>query len=89
VKDGVEVGVWLLERDGSGALRVPGRWASWTWPAAWFEGPRRRIGDVVAPAMAVEGLLEMKERFAAQPHGAPLREKDVQDIARLLGMITE
>jgi len=87
LKDGVEVGAWYLERDTSGAAHVPGRWASWRWPAAWFEAPRRRIGDVEAPVLALDGLLEMKQRFAEQPHGAPLREKDIDDIERLRRMM--
>jgi hypothetical protein len=89
LKDGVEAGMWFLERrdDGSGA--VPGRWADWPFPAGSFDGAPRRIGDVEAPVTSIEGLLDMKENFASHPHGAPPRDKDFSDIAFLRKMLEE
>ncbi len=83
LKDGQELGVWYLVRDETGAVSTPGRWADWPFPAGAFDEPRVRLGDMEAPAMSAEGLLEMKLGFAAQPHGAPLREKDQADVVRL------
>jgi hypothetical protein len=39
--------------------------------------------------MSAAGLLDMKQGFAAHPHGAPLREKDRGDIELLRRLIAE
>ncbi len=87
LKGGQEVGAWYLVCDEAGAIATPGRWADWPWPAGSFDEPRMHIGDIEAPAMSAEGLLEMKMRFAQHPYGASLREKDRADIARLQAII--
>jgi hypothetical protein len=87
LKDGVEAGMWFLERRSDGTDAVPGRWADWPFVAGSFDGAPGRIGDIEAPVMSIEGLLDMKGNFAAHPHGAPLREKDASDIALLLEML--
>jgi hypothetical protein len=89
LRHGVEAGMWFLERRSDAANAVPGRWANWRFPVGWFDGPPGRIGDVEAPVTSIEGLLDMKETFAAHPHGAPLREKDHSDIAFLRNMLEE
>jgi hypothetical protein len=83
LKDGQEVGLWFLERDSDGRVRTPGRWADWPWVDGAFDGPRATLHVLEAPLMSVDGLLDMKERFATHPHGAPLREKDRADIELL------
>ncbi len=87
LKDGQEVSATYLARHADGDLRVPGRWSEWVFPAGAFDEPRVRLGDLDVAAMSVEGLLAMKVGFADQPHGAPLREKDRADIARLRALI--
>jgi len=87
LKGGQEIGLWFIVTDGDGRTFTPGRWAEWPWPAGSFDGPHARLGELEAPVMSLEGLLEMKLGFAAQPHGAPLREKDIADIALLRAMI--
>jgi hypothetical protein len=87
LKDGVEIGAWYLVRDAGGAVHTPGRWADWNWATGAFGGPRLAVTwagrHVEARVMSMPGLLDMKERFPSHPHGAPLREKDVADIALL------
>ena len=80
LKDGVELGMWYLQRRPDGSTTVPGRWSDWPFPAHSFDGGPGKISNVVAPVMSLDGLLDMKERFAVHPHGAPLRPKDESDI---------
>ena len=87
LKDAQEVGVWYLIRDADDQICTPGRWADWPWAPGSFDAPRAQLGDIEAPVMSVEGLLAMKLEFADQAHGAPLREKDLTDIARLRAII--
>jgi hypothetical protein len=87
LKNGQEVGVWYLVSGEDGFVHTPGRWQDWPWPHGSFDEARMRIGDVEVPVMSVEGLLYMKVGFAQHPHGAPLREKDRADIARLQAFI--
>jgi hypothetical protein len=87
LKDGQEIGTWYLQRDADRRVHVSGRFADWRWPEEWFDGPRGSIGELDAPVMSVEGLLEMKTGFASHPHGAPRRPKDDEDIARLRAML--
>jgi hypothetical protein len=89
LKDGVEAGMWFLVRRINGTDAVPGRWADWPFPPESFDGSPGRIGDVEAPVTSIEGLLDMKENFAAHPHGAPPRDKDLSDIAFLRKMLEE
>ena len=42
LKDGVEAGMWFLERRADGTDAVPGRWANWPFVAGSFDGPPRR-----------------------------------------------
>ncbi len=87
LKDGQEIGGWYIERDADGAIHTPGRWADWSWSAGSFDEPRMYIGDIDAPAMSADGLLDMKLGFSTHPHGAPLRAKDRADIAALRAII--
>lgn len=89
LKDGQEVDLTFLVRHADDSVTLRGRWSGWCWPAAWFEGARRQLQEMTLPVMALEGLLELKTNFANQPHGAPLRAKDVEDIERLRAMIAE
>lgn len=87
LKDGLEVGATYLVRDEDGSVRTPGRWSDWPWRPGAFDGPPVRIDDLEVPTMSAEGMLDMKMNFHKHPHGAPLREKDVADIARLEALI--
>jgi hypothetical protein len=83
LKDGQELGLWYLTDREDGAIVTPGRWSDWPWPAGSFDGPAGTIGDIEAPVVTLDCLLETKMKFAEHPHGAPLRDKDIADIALL------
>ncbi len=88
LKEGQEIGLWFVVTDDAGRMATPGRWADWPWPEGSFDAPRQRIGDLEAPVMSLEGLLDMKAGFAQHPHGAPPREKDLADIEQLKSLIS-
>ena len=74
-------------RRADGTVSVRGRWSDWRFPANAFACPPGRIGDLIVPAMSVEGMLAMKEQFATLRNGRPLREKDEADIAVMRGLL--
>lgn len=80
LRDGLEVGVWYLERQGN-ERRLRGRWTGWALPPGSFSAGMARLDDVEAPVVSLECLREMKAGFAAQEHGAALRPKDIADLA--------
>ena len=86
LKAGQEIGVWFIERKDDDAIVTPGRWADWPWVAGAFDEAPLTLEGVTARAMSIEGLLDIKTRFADHPHGAPLREKDIADIKLLQAM---
>jgi hypothetical protein len=83
LKAGQEIGIWFIERNERGEITTPGRWADWPWFAGAFDDPPLEREGIVARAMSVDGLLDIKTRFAEHPHGAPLRQKDIDDIKLL------
>lgn len=83
LKHGQVLGVFFLDRAGDGRVHITGRWRDWRWPSGSFDGSRRRIADIEAPAMSVAGLIEMKANFEEQPNGAPRRAKDIADLVFL------
>ena len=87
LKDGQELGQWYLTRRDDGEIVTPGRWADWPWPHGSFDGPPGRVGDVEAPVVTIECLIETKTKFADHPHGAPLRDKDVADLEFLRSLL--
>jgi hypothetical protein len=82
-KDGQEVGLWYLVRNERGQIVTPGRWADWPWHPNSFDARAASLGQLGLHAASLECLLDMKTNFAKHPHGAPLREKDIGDIALL------
>jgi hypothetical protein len=87
LKDGQEVGSWFLLHDAEGRIVTPGRWADWPWYPGAFDGPPLTLDGVTAGVVTLEALLDTKANFAKHPHGAPLREKDVADIALLRALL--
>jgi hypothetical protein len=86
LKDGQEIGAWFIERTEDGTIRTPGRWSDWPWIAGAFDEPPLTLAGITARAVSIDGLLDMKTRYADHPHGAPLRAKDIADIALLRAM---
>jgi hypothetical protein len=89
MKDGVKSSSAYLYPRGDGTLGVEGPQSDWRFPANSFDEPPGRIGDLVLPAMSIEGMLAMKEQFPTLRNGRPLRDKDDADIAILRGLLRD
>jgi hypothetical protein len=89
MKAGIKSSSAYLYRKSDGRLGVKGPHSDWRFPANSFEDPPGRIGDLVLPAMSIEGMLAMKEQFPTLRNGRPLREKDVADIATMRGLLRD
>jgi hypothetical protein len=73
----------------AGQIVIAGKWSDWAWADAAFDAPMATLHGVTCPIVSAQSILATKEGYAAQPHGGPLRDKDIADIARLrkhLGM---
>ena len=57
--------------------------AGWALPDDSFPGSAAALVGVTATPVSLACLIEMKRGFAAQPHGAPMRPRDADDL-RLL-----
>jgi hypothetical protein len=88
LRDGVEVGCWYVEPNADGKLATPGRWADWPYAEGAFDDLARTLRGVTARVLSAQALLDMKLNFRHHAHGAPPREKDVGDIARLREIIS-
>jgi hypothetical protein len=87
MKDGVKSSSAYLYRKNDGTLGVEGPQSDWRFPVNSFEEPPGRIGELVLPAMSIEGMLAMKEQFPTLRNGRPLRDKDRVDIEIMRGLL--
>ena len=76
-----------FDRNDDGSFGVLGRWSDWVFPPGSFGMSRGRLAGLEVPTMSPEGMLAMKEQYANLRNGAPLRDKDVGDIAALRALL--
>ena len=86
-RDGVIFSSAFFDRNDDGSFGVQGRWSDWVFPPGSFGESVGELEELVVPTMSVEGMLAMKEQYANLRNGAPLRDKDVHDIAALKKLI--
>ena len=79
----------FFDRNDDGSFGVQGRWSDWVFPPGSFGESVGQLEGVVVPTMSVEGMLAMKEQYASLRNGAPLRDKDIHDIAALKTLLDE
>lgn len=89
VRHGQKLEIWLLRRDESGRAIVGGRWADWPFPIDSFGSQIGRLQGMALPVMSAEGQLDAKEGWPRHRFGAPLRDKDAQDIALLRQLLSD
>jgi hypothetical protein len=88
--DDVAFSTAYFDRRADGTFDQPrGRWSDWAFPADSFSADAGSLDGVPVPAMSVAGMLAMKEQFPALRHGRPWRDKDIEDIAVLRGLLTD
>ena len=87
VRCGVDFSSAFFDRNQDGSFGVKGRWSDWVFPPSSFGEAVGRIGGLVVPTMSIEGMLAMKEQYAALRNGKPLRSKDRSDIEVLRSLI--
>jgi lincosamide nucleotidyltransferase A/C/D/E len=61
-------------------FRLQGRWSDWVFPAGSFDASPGRLGELIVPAMSIDGMLAMKEQYPTLRNGGLLREKDFRDL---------
>lgn len=86
-RDGVIFSSAFFDRNDDGSFGVQGRWSDWVFPPGSFGESSRELEGLALPTMSVEGMLAMKEQYANLRNGAPLRDKDIRDIAALTQII--
>ena len=86
-RDGILFSSAFFDRNENGTFGVLGRWSDWVFPRGSFGASRGHIDGLEVPTMSVEGMLAMKEQYPTLRNGAPLRDKDVRDIAALRALI--
>jgi hypothetical protein len=77
----------FLTHNAHGQVVVAGRWSDWWWTEGALDAPPSTLAGITCPVISAEGLLAVKQGYAAHPAGAPLREKDITDIQQLLKLI--
>ena len=86
-RDGVLVSSAFFDRNADGTFGVLGRWSDWVFPRGSFGASRGVLAGLDVPTMSIEGMLAMKVQYPTLRNGAPLRAKDVRDIASLEALI--
>jgi hypothetical protein len=85
---GVErLSLTIVERNPSGELVTPGRWADWPYGSGALEESPVVFAGIECRTLSVREQLASELHFAAQKHGAPLRPKDVLDLERLQDLV--
>jgi hypothetical protein len=88
--DTVEFSTAYFDRQPNGSfVQLQGRWSDWLFPPGSFgDEPGLLDGEAVL-TMSVAGMLAMKEQFPNLRNGRPWRQKDIDDIKILRGLLTE
>ncbi len=82
--DGIEVSFALLGRDTDGCPTVAGGpHAGARWPTDLLTWQPCRLGDVTCRIVGPRAQIEIKEMMPVWVPGAPRRDKDAWDVARL------
>ncbi|WP_155375687.1 nucleotidyltransferase domain-containing protein [Catellatospora vulcania] len=88
LRDGVDLGVALLGRDGEGHVVVPaGPYAGARWPDGMLDGPPGHLNGLSCPVISPQAQLEIKKMMPVWVPGLPRRDKDLADIALLAGAL--
>jgi hypothetical protein len=88
--DGVDFSTAYFDRQADGAFSQPqGRWSDWLFPPGSFGDDPGMLDGTPVPAMSVIGMLAMKEQYPRLRNGRPWRQKDIDDVKVLRGLIAD
>jgi Aminoglycoside-2''-adenylyltransferase len=88
--DGVDFSTAYFDRQPDGAFSQPqGRWSDWLFPPGSFGDEPGMLDGTPVLAMSVAGLLAMKEQYPRLRNGRPWRQKDIDDVEVLRGLIAD
>jgi hypothetical protein len=77
-----------FDRQPDGSFSQPmGRFSDWLFPPGSFGDEPGTLDGMEVPAMSAGGMLAMKEQFPRLRNGRPWRQKDIDDIEILRGLI--
>jgi hypothetical protein len=86
--DGVDFSTAYFDRRPDGSASQPqGRWSDWWFPPGSFGDEPGLLDGAPVLAMSVAGMLAMKEQFPGLRNGRPWRQKDIDDIEILRGLL--
>jgi hypothetical protein len=86
--DGVDLSTAYFDRlPGGSFTQLLGRWSDWRFPPGSFGDERGTLDGTSVLTMSVSGMLAMKEQFPNMRNGRPWRQKDIDDIEILRGLI--
>ena len=86
--DGVDFSTAYFDRQPDGSSSQPlGRWSDWLFPPGSFGDEPGTLDGMPVLAMSVAGMLAMKEQFPRLRNGRPWRQKDIDDIEVLRGLV--
>jgi hypothetical protein len=87
--DDVPFSTAYFDRWPDGSFSQPlGRWSDWLFPPGSFGDQPGALDGIPVPAMSVSGMLAMKEQYPQLSNGRPWRQKDIDDIEILRGLLS-
>ena len=88
--DGADFSTAYFDRQTDGSsTQLQGRWSDWLFPPGSFGEEPGKLDGVPVLAMSVAGMLAMKEQYPHLRNGGPWRQKDIDDIQVLRGLVAE
>jgi hypothetical protein len=86
--DGVEFSTAYFDRQPDGSfIQLQGRFSDWLLPPGSFGNEPGMLDGTPLQAMSVSGMLAMKEQFPKLRNGRAWRQKDIDDIQILRGLV--
>lgn len=90
VRGRIDHGIALIKLGSQGEpLVAGGPWAGEPWPVEMLHGPIGRINNVSARVIAPSAQIEIKEMTPMWNPALRRRQKDLDDIAAILGRVTD
>ena len=88
--DGADFSTAYFDRQPDGSsIQLLGRWSDWLFPPGSFGDEPGTLDGMPVLTMSVAGMLAMKEQYPHLRNGGPWRQKDIDDVEVLRGLIAD